>query len=55
MIERLWTGRLDFVDLAVARAVSPHFAASLAAERARLKLRERIKSVALSLLGGRRS
>jgi hypothetical protein len=55
MIERLWADRLDFVDLAVARAASPHFAASLAAERARLELRERVKSVAHSLLGRKRS
>ena len=55
MIERLWADRLDFVDLAVARVDGPYFAASLAAERARLNLRERVKSVALSLLGRKRS
>jgi CelD/BcsL family acetyltransferase involved in cellulose biosynthesis len=55
MIERVWADRLDFVDLAVARAAGPYFAASLAAERARLNLRERIKSVALSFVGRTRS
>ena len=54
MIERLWADRLDFADLAVARADGPYFAASLAVERARLELRERIKSVALGLLVGKR-
>ena len=55
MIERVWTDRLDFVDLAVARAAGPYFVASLAAERTRLKLRERIKSIARFLLGRKRS
>ena len=55
MIERVWADRLDFVDLAVARADGPYFAASLAAERARLNLRERIKSVALRFLGRKSS
>ena len=55
MIERVWADRLDFVDLAVARAAGPCFAASLAAERTRLKLRERIKSIARLLLGRKRS
>ena len=55
MIERLWSDRLDFVDLAVARVDGPYFAASLAAERARLNMREGVKTVALSLLGRKRS
>jgi CelD/BcsL family acetyltransferase involved in cellulose biosynthesis len=54
MIDHVWPGRLDFVDLAIAIGSSPLFEAWLAFERAAPKLRERAKRWLLPLMRRKR-
>jgi CelD/BcsL family acetyltransferase involved in cellulose biosynthesis len=55
MIDHLWTGRLDFVDLALPFGGSPLFDPWLAWERAAPQLREQAKQALLPMLGRKRS
>jgi len=55
MIDRVWPGRLEFSDFAFVLGPAPLFSAFLAWDRAAPRLRERIKDVALPLLGRKRS
>ena len=55
MIDHLWPGRLEFVDLAIPNGAAPFFEPWLVWERNAPRLKEDIKRMLLPLLGRKRS